>query len=323
MAEGINQKVASEAMSLDPSQILEFYLIYYDWPEDQNSVLALTPYQKSISDRIIWQGQEFISYPMEAEGFEVKGDNSLPRPRLKVSNIQYVISKYLKVHNNLIGAKVVRKRTFARFLDDANFEGGKNPYFDISTQASEASGEMFLPDQTFYINRRTTETKELVEFELSTVFELDNVYIPNRNVYSRYCTWIYRGHGCRYAGKPKTTSNSQPFTDSSGATVTPSTNKGLWKSGSTYSKGDYVFVQIENFVIRKEDETDLSAPAKRLKTFYVCVANSVSGNENFPPISKNWQKDECSKKVSDCKLRFAAQLRFGGYPGTHAYPPKG
>ena len=39
MAEGINQKVASEAMSLDPSQILEFYLIYYDWPEDQNSVL--------------------------------------------------------------------------------------------------------------------------------------------------------------------------------------------------------------------------------------------------------------------------------------------
>jgi len=323
MGQGINQKVASEAMSLEPSQILEFYLIYYDWPEDQYSVLALTPYQKSISDRIIWQGQEYISYPMEVEGFETKGDNSLPRPRLKVSNVQYAISKYLKVHNNLIGAKVIRKRTFARFLDDINFEGGKNPYFDISTQASEASGTMFLPDQTFYINRRTTETKDLVEFELSTVFELDNVYIPNRNVYSRYCTWIYRGHGCRYAKEPKTTSNSRPFTDSSGATVTPFTNKGLWESDTTYNKGDYVFVEIENFVIRQEDETDLSAPAERLKTFYVCVSDGVSGNENFPPKSKNWQKDECSKKISDCKLRFKGQLRFGGYPGTHAYPPKG
>ena len=60
MAEGIDQKVASEAMSVEPSQILEFYLIYYGWPEDQNSVLAMTPSVRNLTlaDRIVWQGQQ-------------------------------------------------------------------------------------------------------------------------------------------------------------------------------------------------------------------------------------------------------------------------
>mgnify|MGYP003641163535 CR=1 FL=1 len=323
MGQGIDKNAASEAMSLEPSQLLEFYLIYYGWPDDQSSVLAICPFQNNLGARIIWQNQEYISMPIQVEGFSAKGDNSLPRPKIKISNIDNIISKYLKAFNNLVGVKIVRKRTFAKFLDGANFEGGQNPYWDISTQQSASSESSFLPDQTFYINRRVAETKDIVEFELSTVFELDNVYIPNRTVYSRYCTWVYRGHGCRYAGAPKTTSNSQPFTDSNGTSVTPSTNKGLWKSSTTYTLGQYAYLQIENFPLRADETTNLSAPAERLKTFYVCVEGGALGNEDFPPNSKKWQKDECSKKISDCKLRYTSQLRFGGFPGTHEYAPKG
>lgn len=328
MAEGINQKVATEAMSLEPSQILEFYLIYYAWPEDQNSVLALTPTIRNLSNRIIWQGQQFISFPMETSGFEVKGDNSLPRPRIKVANIDYSISKYLKVHNNLIGAKVVRKRTFARFLDDINFPGGENPYFQVGTSSSDASSTSHLPDQTYYINRRITETKDLVELELSTVFELDNTFLPNRNVYAKYCTWVYRGCGCLYQGVPVKTANDEDFEDSAGNRVEIEENefRGRWKSGNTYSKKDFVYVEVTNHDISNDDsESSINnASIKPLRTFYVCVASSASGNEDFPPISDKWQRDECSKKISACKLRFGKNgLRFGGFPGTHAYPPKG
>lgn len=334
MAEGIDKKVASEALSLEPSQILEFYLIYYKWPDDQNSILGLSPIRPGMlrnnlqADRIIWQSQEYISYPMETSGFEVKGDNSLPRPRLKLSNIDFVISKYLKLHNNLVGAKVIRKRTFARFLDDVNFPGGKNPYFDVSTQNSEANPGSHLPDETYYINRRTTETKELVELELSTVFELDNTFLPNRNVYSKYCTWIYRGHGCLYSKQPIKTANDADFKDSTGAVVTTSTSqlKGRWNKNSTYNKGDHVFIEIPNHDISNDDsESSINnASIRPLRTFYVCVEDSITGNENFPPISNNWQRDECSKKISACRLRFGKNgLRFGGFPGTHAYPPKG
>ena len=74
--------------------------------------------------------------------------------------------------------------------------------------------------------------------------------------------------------------------------------------------------------IRGDFETDLNQPAEMLKTFYVCVADQTSGNETFPPNSNNWQKDECGKKISDCKLRFSSNLRFGGFQETHEYPPK-
>jgi len=322
MSQGINREVATEALSTEPSQLLEFFLIYYNFPEDQNSVLAFTPMQKGGGEKITWQGVDYLPLPVKAEGFSSRGDNELPRPRIQVSNKDLIISKYLKVYNNLVGAKIIRKRTFAKFLDDENFENGENPFFDLRTQGSSADLNSQLPDEVFYINRRISETKELVEFELSTVFEMDNVFIPNRNVYSRYCTWVYRGHGCRYNSKPITASNSTDFKDASGSIVEPTSRRGLWKSTNTYDTGDFVYLQTENIPIREDESTDLDSPASRLQTFYVCVADSTSGNQNFPPLSKNWQKDECSKKISDCKLRFSTDLRFGGFPGTHEYQPK-
>lgn len=324
MGQGIDKNAASEALSLEPSQLLEFYLIYYGWPDDQSSVLAICPFQGGgQAPRIIWQEQEYISIPIQVEGFSAKGDNTLPRPRIQIANSGGLISRYIKTFNNFVGVKIVRKRTFAKFLDGINFEGGENPYWDISTKESASSTTSYLPDQTFYINRRLAETKDMVEFELSTVFELDNVYIPNRTTYSRYCTWVYRGHGCRYDGQPKTSANSQPFTSSNGNSVSPTINKGLWNSETTYNLGEYAYLQIENYPLRADEATNLSAPAERLKTFYVCVEGGASGNEDHPPSSKKWQKDDCSKRISDCKLRYPGHLRFGGFPGTHEYAPKG
>tara|TARA_E500000178_G_C17022259_1_gene756197 strand:- start:640 stop:1608 length:969 start_codon:yes stop_codon:yes gene_type:complete len=322
MAKGINKNVASEILSLEPSQVIEFYLIYYNWPDDPSSILAITPSANGIGQKVIWQSQEYFSLPIEASNFKSSSDGELARPKIKIANTNSIISKYLKVADNLIGAKVVRKRTFVKFLDDENFLG-ENPYFDINTGNSMANPDSHLPEQVFYVNRRVSEDKDFVEFELSSVLELENVFLPNRNTYSRYCTWIYRGHGCRYAGDPLRASNDGLFKDSSGNNVTPTLNKGLWTRAATYNKGDFVFTEVTNVPLRKDGETDLNAPAERLKTFYVCVQDGASGNKDFPPISKKWQKDECSKKISACKLRFGTNLRFGGFPGTNAYPPRG
>ena len=322
MSQGTNREVAREALSPEPSQLLEFYLIYYNYPEDQYSVFAFTPIQKGLGKKVTWQGIDYFPLPAKTEGFSSRGDNELPRPRMQVSNNNLVLSKYLKLFNNFIGAKVIRKRTFAKFLDDENFESGENPFFDLRTNSSAANLTHQLPDEVFYINRRVSETKDFVEFELSTVLEMDNVYIPNRNVYARYCTWIYRGHGCRYSGDPKKTNNSEDFKDSSGAVVVPATDKGLWRSTSIYNAGDFVYLQIESVPLRADEETDFKAPAERLKTFYVCVNDNTTGNESYPAKSKNWQKDECGKKISDCKFRYPVDLRFGGFPGTYEYQPR-
>lgn len=326
MAVGINKNVAREALSLDPSQLLEFYLIYYAWPKDAFSVLAICPSINGAFTNIVWQGQPYSSFPIQSSGFESKGDMSLPRPRIKVSNEDSIISKYLRTHNNLIGAKIVRKRTFAKFLDDVNFPNGENPFFDVDTNSSMASPTSHLVDETFFINRRITETKHAVEFELSTVFELDNVYLPNRNVYSSYCTFIYRGQGCRYALEPKTTGNDEPFKDSDGVSIdidAATQRGGSWRENTTYNKGDSVYLEIDNFVLRKDEDTTLNKSSERLKTFYVCIEDGVIGNQNHPSTSKKWSKDECAKTLQACKKRYPSVLRFGGFPGTHAYQPRG
>ena len=323
MSNGINKEVARETMSSDPSQILEFFLIYYAWPTDTLNFIAITPIA-NFGKSITWQGVNYFPTSMEAKGFNIRGDGELVRPRLTISNAKLEISKYLKTYNNLIGAKVIRKRTFAKFLDDVNFAGGKNPYFDLRTQTSTADIDSYLPDQVYYIYRRVAENKFVVEFELSSVLEVENVFVPNRNVYSRYCTWIYRGQGCGFLGTPKTTSNSQSFKTAEGDVVTPTTNMGVWSSATTYNKGEFAFVETDNYLMRDDIDLD-SRSTEKLKTFYVCIKDSTAGNLNFPPISKNWQRDECAKKISDCKLRFGSNssniLPFGGFPGCHEYPP--
>lgn len=326
MSQGININFASEAMSLEPSSIVEFYKIYYAYPDNEEDFISVTPFRRGGDQDsliIFWQGHGYLAYPMEATGFSTKGDNTLARPRLKIANRDLAISKYLSVHNNLVGAKVVRKRTFAKFLDGSNFQGGENPYFNTATNEPASDPTAYLPDQTFYINRRITENKMVVELELSTPLELSNVYVPNRNVYSNVCSWLYRGYGCRYNLKPKTTALSKPFLDSEGTTVTAESLKGLWQKGRIYYKGDYVYTESSTYLLRSDFEPDLTAPSPYLRTFYVCVEDGAEGNKDHPPLSPKWQKDECGKKISDCKLRFGGVLPFGGYPGTHAYRPKG
>ena len=77
-------------------------------------------------------GHTYSQMPITAEGFDYKGTNkgsNLPRPTLKISNLLSTVSTILQEINNitpnndLIGAVLTRKRTFAKFLSISNFSG--------------------------------------------------------------------------------------------------------------------------------------------------------------------------------------------------------
>jgi phage-related protein len=71
--------------------------------------------------KIIWAGQPYMKWPIEATGFEYSG-GQLPRPTLHVANVMSTITAImLTLPNGLEGAKVTRIRTLARYLDGANF----------------------------------------------------------------------------------------------------------------------------------------------------------------------------------------------------------
>ena len=195
MSRASNQKVNAELFSLEPTALLEFFVIYYDYINRPDDKLYVHGGTNGIGGSIYWQGVEYLPFPIQSSGFESKGDGTLPRPKLSISNQDFFVSNLIRRYNNLIGAKVVRKRTFVKFLDNQNFSNNQNPY----GSADFAAG---LEDQVFFILRRSAESRALVEFELASPLELENVNFPKRTVMARYCSFHYRGNGCRYMGPP-------------------------------------------------------------------------------------------------------------------------
>ena len=140
---------------------------------------------------IVYDGQVYKSIPVEIEEVEIKGDGTLPRPRLRIANVDGFISDIINGRDDFVGLHFTRKRIFLKYLDAVNFFHNSNPFGDPDINAR-------FPDDKFVINQKTLEDKNVVEFELVSVLEMDTVKIPSRQVISNYCTWVYRGYGCNY-----------------------------------------------------------------------------------------------------------------------------
>jgi lambda family phage minor tail protein L len=144
---------------------------------------------------IVWAGNSYMAFPITADGFSYSGSgDQLPRPSLKVANIMSTISALLlTLPSGLEGAKVTRIRTHARYLDAVNFPDNINP---LGTPDSTTE----YPREIFYVDRRKSESPQMVEFELAAAFDLAGVRSPKRQVISSVCTWIYKSVECSYGG---------------------------------------------------------------------------------------------------------------------------
>ena len=147
---------------------------------------------------ILFNNIQYEKMPIEALGFEFKS-KTLPRPRLRISNIFGTFTTIiLTLPQGLEGAKVTRRRTLRRFIDDANFSGGDilletgffilqedNSVIDLESGANPFGSPdptATFPDEIYFIDRKVSENRSLVEFELAASFDLDGVRLPKRQV---------------------------------------------------------------------------------------------------------------------------------------------
>lgn len=162
---------------------------------------------------IYYNGHTYLPLPIEASGFEYKGDGSLPRPTIRVANLNSNITQLLlgvnevTPGNDLNGAQVTRIRTLSRFLDGSNWENGINPY---GTPSANDAAQM--PQEVYYIDRKVAETRDFVEFELVSSLDLANAKAPRRLVMQNLCQWKYRGKECGYTGTADFTPIGQTIT---------------------------------------------------------------------------------------------------------------
>lgn len=222
-----------ELLSSNPYAIIELFELHLDQElHGSNEIVRFHAGVNELQfpDAIIWQGQPYQPLPIEVDGFEYNGTGQLPRPTVRVSNLLGSISALLlgvneiTPGNDLTGAKFIRIRTLSRFLDPKNFQSQVNPY---GTPANEE-----MPREIYYIDRKSAENREIVEFELASVFDLAGVRAPKRQVIANVCQWKYRGAECGYSGSNYFDEYDNPIGS------TPATNFNATAFGNSISAGE-------------------------------------------------------------------------------------
>jgi phage-related protein len=224
---------------------------------------------------------------------------------LKIINFAGFMSRYMLGKDDLLKAKVVRIRTFIRFLDKENFLDYENDISYWSKMGIDPCNSSTLRPDVWYINQKVEENKYFVEFELSNALDLEGAKLPRRQIINNYCTWKYRGKNCPYSGGAVADYNNVKF-DQTG--MTP---RGEWASGQAYSQKDTVYL------VTREGSTTRNI-------VYVCTEAHTSSSDKKPSVnSAVWATDACSKTLKGCKLRFGGgpddALPFGGFPASRIY----
>ena len=158
--------------------------------------------QNEKGEPVTWQGRQYQAYPIQGTGFELNGKGSAARPTLTVSNLHGMVTGMAEDLQSLVGATVVRRRVYARFLDAVNFVAG-NP---------EADPEQELSDR-WVVEQMSQLTAMTASFVLATPTETDGALFPGRIMLANTCMWDYRGDECGYNGPAVADEFDNPTTD--------------------------------------------------------------------------------------------------------------
>lgn len=165
---------------------------------------------------IYWQGIEYVPWAIEDNGFGREGVNQQPTPTLSVGNIGVdvngapvpgYISALCLLLDDMVGSALTRHTTLGQYLDARNFQQG-NPTADPTQE---------FPPELWYVEQKTGETSQVVQFQLVSALDFNGVQLPARQIIANACSWIrmggYRGPYCGYTGTNMFDINNNPVTN--------------------------------------------------------------------------------------------------------------
>ena len=184
--------VYEELAVLGPNAIIELFELQLDTTLHGASTTYYwhNGVNAAVTGNIVFAGNTYVRLPVEATGFDYTSSGSLPRPTLRISNLFSDMTALLLLvnattpGNDLGGATVRRIRTLKKFLDG---EAAADP-------------NARFPTEIWYVDRKSNENRDLVEFELASKFDLAGVMLPQRQIIANVCQWKYRGAECGYTG---------------------------------------------------------------------------------------------------------------------------
>ena len=372
------KSLARELGNLDPSTLLSFFEIDLssvvgsissslikdyaevnpslpNFEDSKDNILRFHNNIRVFDSYIFWQGKTFFPAPIQAEGYEISSRGILPTPRLSMSSqsdqeteILSLIRRSIRKYGDIVGAKVTRIRTYAKFLDKNNFadiakyDGTDGSYLSSFPEGYEPDPYAELPRDIFFIERKASESKTAIVYELSSSLDVEGVKLPRRTVQSRKCGFAYRGCGCFYeSAAPETfnklTPNIMPKTDPDepdqplpgpGTTSELLAKCQIRDSELRLPEDAPPVATIKNGSITELLNNPLNAQGEwkhdrsynvgdyvfkikdNIKYYFVCKASVPSGSTETkynPPNPDYWISDMCSKTLEGCRKRWGLQ----------------
>ena len=181
-----------ELAKINPSAIIELFELRLDSTLHGSSDVYRfhAGANADVDGNIVFNSQTYTRIPIKADGFEYSNTGTLPRPTLSISNLDGTMTTLLLLvnattaGNDLGGAEVRRIRTLKKYLDGE----------------SAADPNARWPEERWFVNRKASESRDSVTFELASKFDLAGQKIPKRQVIANVCQWKYRSSECSYTG---------------------------------------------------------------------------------------------------------------------------
>ena len=375
------KKVTRDASSLNPTAIISLFEIDITdllknnertlflegsgssaYTTDGKTVLRFHNNIKLFQSSIRYNGKVYFAAPIQITGYEVNAKGSPPRPKMSISidpeglsqetqNRVIFIKTAIRDLDDLVGSKVTRIRTFVKYIDSENFFESDGTTLLSNTvkppKGFDPDPNAQFPPDVYFVDRKSAETANVLELELASPFDTQDLKLPARIVNDFTCPWTYRGEGCCYEwsqqknavdsvyGKSnesdgnvthensnldcKTTANPIP----NGNVANPN---GAAPPVATYNN-EVINIAIDGEVLFNvtdgQDEWNsnttynkgdsIRVKIKGVNYYFVSKVNGNSGKA--PPNENFWVADQCSKTIEGCRLRWANNPELGALEG--------
>lgn len=151
-----------QKLSLE-SPLVELYTL--DCTAIGGSVYRFTPNFEN-GGSISFGGLTYTSMPIISDGWEANSNGTQPRPTLTISNVNQTLLNAVITLGDIVGAKVTRMRTLAKYLD-----GGSSP-----------DSNQFLQPEIFFIDQKVSHDKVAIAWQLSSILDRFGTKIPRRQI---------------------------------------------------------------------------------------------------------------------------------------------
>jgi lambda family phage minor tail protein L len=166
-------KIASDVQKAAPGARVELFEIDTA-PIGGTAVYRFTP-GTDAGAAVVFNSLTYYPANMTASGWTVSGQGQMPRPVLSIALSATLLAAVL-TYDDLVGALVTRRQTFAKYLDGH----------------AEEDPTAEFPEEVYEINKKTEQGRAGITWELRALTDLEGRKLPGRKVIRDWCYLRYR-----------------------------------------------------------------------------------------------------------------------------------